>query len=248
LYERLSIKEDKKVDIIIWPEVCFPFVYSRKSNNVTCQYLNDVLNQCRYLITGIIRKNDSNEYFNSVMCFSKHSDSNVIYDKRHLIPFGEYMPLRRFIKLKSIASLISDFSVGTINKAANIQNLPSFQTLICYESIFSYEFRRDKDAKWILNITNDGWFGRSNENFQHNNISRVISVEHGLPMIRCNNYGISSVFDAYGRNIANVTEQGYIDIGIPCEIKPTYYSKSPDFLYHISLLLLFLCEIAFFIL
>lgn len=248
LYERLSIKDAKKVDLIIWPEACFPFVYSRKSDNVICKYLNDVLNQCNYLITGIIRKNDSNKYFNSVMCFSKHADSTVIYDKRHLIPFGEYMPLRRFIKLKSIASLISDFSVGTINQTANFESIPSFQTLICYESIFSHEFRRGQHAKFVLNITNDGWFSKSNENFQHNNISRVISVEHGLPMIRCNNYGISSVFDAYGRNIANVTEQGYLNISIPCAIKQTYYSKSPDLLYHISLLLLFLCEIAFFIL
>ena len=115
----------------------------------------------------------------------------------------------------SPSALISDFSCGNDRKTIHLEGIPGFQVCICYESIFSKEFSRNLDCEWILNITNDGWFGKANENFQHDNMSKIIAIEHGLPMVRANNYGISAVYDAYGRKIAEIKEQGVININLP---------------------------------
>lgn len=242
LNKRLSLQRDK-VDLIIWPEACIPWIYSSTSEPVINKYLEEITKKCKYLISGAVVRTLDNLYYNSAIAFSANSSKNIgniIYNKVHLLPFGEYMPLKEIIGLKSIASVISDFSFGQ-KKSVQLNGIPKFQTCICYESVFEYEFIREKNTEWILNITNDGWYKTSNENFQHNNISRVLSVEYGLPMVRVNNLGISSVFDAYGRCIKHIPsgQVKALDIKLPACIDDTIYNKTKNLAYILLIVLLY---------
>ena len=224
LYEKISTCEAKS-DLIIWPEACFPWVYSDTSSSSIVNFIHEISLNCKYFLTGCIRKDSDGNYYNSLITFPE-KEKICLYDKNHLLPFGEYMPFRKYIPVKSLATLISDFAVGNDRNVLKLEGIPGFQVCICYESIFSKEFSRKLDSEWILNITNDGWFGNSNENFQHDNMSKIIAIEHGLPMVRSNNYGISAVYDPYGRKIAEIRDKaGAINIKLPKCLKPTFFSE-----------------------
>lgn len=239
-YKNLSINSKKDIDIMIWPEACIPWIYSNTSSKALESYVQDICSECNVFITGAIRKNDAGKYYNSVIAFFDGS-SRVLYDKVHLLPFGEYMPLRSILNTSSIAGLVADFSPGTEKSTISIKGISPFQICICYESIFAQEFVRLNETEWILNITNDGWFKNSNENFQHNNISRILSVENGLPTIRVNNVGISSVFDAYGRCLLSTLRGGttFFDTYLPSCIDRTFYSRNKRILDNIGYFIVF---------
>lgn len=234
VYEKLSLQNSDNVDIIIWPEACFPWVYNDMSSGPISRSISRITDRCNLFVTGIIR-NERGRYYNSMIGFSK-TGVQFMYDKVHLLPFGEYMPLKQYIGWSAIASLISDFSAGVKNRAVSAGFVPC----ICYESIFSDELDVTNNTQWALNITNDGWFEDSNENFQHDSISRVFSVEHGIPMVRVNNLGISSVYDAYGRRVcyikAKIAETK--DVRLPKRIPETFYSRFKNITYYCLMFIL----------
>ncbi len=214
-------------DFLIWPEASVPYLITDNSVFLK-QKLAEVVSANGYLIVGVVREDSiSKDVYNSVTVLDKSGSTVVNYDKKHLVPFGEYIPFRRFIPkiFAPIANSIGDFSIGRNSNVIKLKGLKMALT-ICYEAIFPGEFiSEDVDA--IVNITNDAWFGHTPELVQHLNIVRARAVEEGVPLVRVTNFGISAVFDAYGRKIESlsVDEVGVMDCYIPKKIKKTFYRK-----------------------
>ncbi|WP_240729887.1 apolipoprotein N-acyltransferase [Ehrlichia minasensis] len=212
---------------VIWGENSFPFLTNRNIDSVQ-NYLK--LTIPKFLIAGGTRLANTNDKFHNTL-FVINSNGQIIdhYDKFHLVPFGEFIPfaLGSFIPEKITSKL--NYSPGTNKNKTVSLNYSPFIPLICYESIFSNEVaNRCTKGQWIVNITNDGWFGVSSQPYQHLEINRVRSIENGLPTIRAANSGISAVIDSYGRiiNALPIMTEGIIDSYLPYHISEgTIYSK-----------------------
>ncbi len=160
------------------------------------------------------------------------------YDKHHLVPFGEYLPLRnilgRIFGLSKITAGTSDFSPGPGPQTLRLKGLPPVSPLICYEIIFPGAVLDARDRpEWLLNLTNDGWYGNSSGPYQHFDAARLRAVEEGLPVVRVANTGISGVIDGYGRTVARLAlgEKGIVDSGLPRPLAAmTVYARTGNWL------------------
>jgi apolipoprotein N-acyltransferase len=151
------------------------------------------------------------------------------YDKHHLVPFGEYVPFRDILPFEKLTAGRQDFSPGPGIRTLSFDGLPPVSPLICYEVIFSGNVADTENRpQWILNLTNDGWFGQSFGPYQHFAAARLRAVEEGLPLVRVDNTGISGVIDGYGRNIKRLGlgREGVIDSPLPVALDDrTPYSR-----------------------
>ena len=202
-----QINKNSKPEIIIWPEVAIPFIIEENLDFrkiLPLSLLKDSL-----LITGALRKENVNNnlnIFNSLFVLSANGVEDY-YDKRKLVPFGEYFPLRRFFNFKKITDGNKDFSPGIENK--NIQftfenKKITFEPSICYEGIFQNNQKFKKESDFIINITNDAWFGTTSGPSQHLTATRFRSVEKGIPLIRVANTGISAIFNEKGKRLISI--------------------------------------------
>jgi apolipoprotein N-acyltransferase len=153
------------------------------------------------------------------------------YDKVHLVPFGEYIPFHK--ELPPLTGLIGrgSFEKGDSFTTITLPGLPGFSPLICYEAIFPAEVvGPGTRPAWLLNVTNDAWFGTSSGPYQHLASARLRSVEEGLPMIRAANTGVSAVIDGYGRILASLEmeREGVIDHVLPPARAETVYARWHD--------------------
>ena len=125
------------------------------------------------------------------------------YNKHHLVPFGEYIPFRQYINMTPIGNRVADigdFTRGPGVTTLHIDTLPKPSPLICYEAIFPGAVaRRDDRPDWLVNVTNDGWYGKTAGPHQHFESARVRAIEEGLPLVRAANTGISATVDPLGR-------------------------------------------------
>jgi apolipoprotein N-acyltransferase len=171
------------------------------------------------------------EVFNSLAVVD-HSGSIIgSYDKFHLVPFGEYMPLRNVLPLEPVAAGAIDFSAGPGPRTLRLPGLPSVSPLICYEAIFPAAVsERSNRPDWLLNVTNDGWYGKTAGPHQHLAIARVRAVEEGLPMVRAANTGISAIIDSSGRftGYLGLGREGVLDGSLPVAIESTFYARFGD--------------------
>jgi apolipoprotein N-acyltransferase len=223
---------------IIWPETAVPFVMSRDA--VRREQIAAVIPEKGLLLTGSIRTSESGvnpfQLWNSFHALSASGAIEKTHDKFHLVPFGEYVPFgkffRRYLGLKKITAGRTDFSAGPGPQTLKLSTLPSFSPLICYEVIFADGVvAADSRPKWLLNITNDAWFGTSSGPYQHFAMARLRAVEQGLPLIRAANTGISGVVDPFGRVIKQLSlnTRGVIDSQLPKPTKSaTFYSRFGD--------------------
>lgn len=216
-YLELTKEENSNVDMIIWPEVAFPWMYNNESRHEIRSLFSDILGQCETFIFGSVRHDENLLYYNSAVIIRNDAESEEFYDKCHLLPFGEYIPCRDLIPFASIANDLGSFSFGENNRIFQFGKSPKFILQICYEAIFPIDLDLLKDADCIINITNDGWFGNSFENIHHHYIARAMAIEYKVPFIRVNNHGYSGVFDCYGRTISEIKlgERGYRIFKIP---------------------------------
>lgn len=216
---------------IIWPETAVP--YDISNNPDLAIWLATVIPKNGILITGALRKSSIQDkkgearIWNSLYALDTDGTIVAYYDKHHLVPFGEYMPIRSIMNLAKLTYGDTDFSSGSGPRTLSVPNLPLFSPLICYEAIFPGEVTVMKPRpKWLLNITNDGWFGRTAGPYQHLQAARFRAVEEGLPLIRAANTGISAAFDPLGRRIAYLplNHEGILKVMLPKDVRLTPYA------------------------
>lgn len=190
----------ENVDMVVWGETATAFnpeesVYYKK-------LVRKAVPQKGYLITGVLRYDEQQDLlYNSVSVLNKEGKTVAFYDKNHLVPFGEYIPLRQYLPawVKPVANQIADFAQGEKFKLLNVEGLPRFGALICYEIIFPDEIvnRKNKPAFVVL-VSNDGWYGQSFGPYQHFAAAKLRAVEEGVTVIRSANNGISAVINPVG--------------------------------------------------
>ncbi len=228
---------------IIWPETAVP--YNLQYDPDLLKALGPVVPPSGYLITGAPRSNrsvsKSPEAWNSLLAITAGGTVAAVYDKVHLVPFGEYVPWRSVLDITKLTAGRSDFSVGRTARTLSLPGLPAFSPLICYEIIFADQVRSLGTApKWLLNITNDAWFGASSGPYQHLALAQFRAVEMGLPVVRVANTGISALIGPHGRVIEQLDlgRQGVLDVGLPRALREqTLYARYGDRLVVLMLLI-----------
>ncbi len=216
---------------VIWAETAAPFVVA--DDAARRRRMARVVPAGGYLLTGALRTSRSGagrlEVWNSLQAIDRDARVVATYDKFHLVPFGEYVPFRSVIGLAKLTAGDTDFSAGPGPRSLRLDGLPPVGPLICYEAIFPGRVaRRDDRPGWLLNVTNDAWFGISSGPYQHFASARIRAVEEGLPLVRVANTGISGVVDAYGRVIARLGlgHEGIVDAPLPVAIaRPTPFAR-----------------------
>lgn len=205
--------------LVIWPESALPFILEEEPS--FRRQMAQALPQGSYLMTGAIRWDGQQEkIWNALQVMDDKGDIVASYDKYKLVPFGEFVPFREiFPFINKITPGGRDFSAGEGAETLSVYNIPPFSPMICYEAIFPEHIAKEDDVspRWLLNVTNDGWFGDSTGPHQHFHMTRVRAVEQGLPLVRVANTGISGVIDEYGRVIAKLPlgQTGVIDAYLP---------------------------------
>ena len=240
-------------DLVIWAETAVPFLLDQDPNLQSI--LASGLSEGALLMTGAPRVEQGTDrpgWRNSFHALDHKGRITATFDKVHLVPFGEYTPLKDWLGLEKLAVGAGDFVPGPGVTTLELANLPPFSPLICYEIIFPGNVTASADSgkprpQWLLNITNDGWFGRSSGPYQHFSNARLRAVEEGLPVVRAANSGISGVVDGYGRIVASLGlgEVGVVDSFLPKPVASiTTYAIIGN--WSLLLLILFLLAAAFF--
>jgi apolipoprotein N-acyltransferase len=172
------------------------------------------------------------QLWNSLFAIDRTGAIVATYDKHHLVPFGEYVPFRPLFGTLVAPAGAIDFSAGPGPQTIALPGLPPASPLICYEAIFPGEVADSAQRpSWLLNISNDAWFGISAGPHQHFAAARFRSVEEGLPLVRSTNDGITAVVDPYGRIVALLAlgRTGFVDAALPVALSPTLYARAGDF-------------------
>ena len=231
LLDLSAMKSDLPVTHVFWPETASPY-YLSEEPAARQEMAARMTSSTAALITGVIRRSmdekGDTHFYNSLVAVDRLGRLVSGYDKSHLVPFGEFMPLRRYNPLPILAASSSDFYSGTGTRSLRVNGLPLFSPLICYEAIFPGDVvdREDRPG-FMLNATNDGWYGQTTGPYQHFAIVRVRAIEEGLPLLRVANTGISGVIDPLGRvkERLGLGTRGFIDSDLPAFLPPTFFSK-----------------------
>jgi apolipoprotein N-acyltransferase len=228
----------RDASILIWPESAFPFFLTREADAMA--QIADLLPKGTVLITGSVRAPDLppgvriTRAYNSIYVIDHDGSVLSVYDKLHLVPFGEYLPFQELMEklgFEQLTKVQGGFIPGTRRRTLAIPNAPRALPLICYEAVFPGDVAPGDDRPgWIVNLTNDGWFGISTGPYQHLQQARLRAIEEGLPVVRAANTGISAVIDPLGRMVARLGlgVEGVLDSSLPSAIPPTIYARSGD--------------------
>jgi apolipoprotein N-acyltransferase len=228
------------IALVVWPEAAMPFRPLEHPEALTA--IADLLpDSGPFLLSGGLRVErdgsggNPSKAFNSLMAIDPDGRAVAIYDKIHLVPFGEYLPQQAILEavgLQQLTRLRGGFASGpTPRPLIHLPGLPPISGLICYEAIFPAAIVQGEERPGlIVNVTNDGWFGNTTGPRQHLFQARVRAVEEGLPLIRAANNGISAMIDAHGRvtGMLGLNVRGVIDAAIPQAAAPPPYARWGD--------------------
>lgn len=241
----ISLQEaERPLNLIIWPEASIPTFIAKYPT--LREALADIVPDNGFVLVGGPRQSENGEkkVYTSLFVLDQKGDIADTYDKTHLVPFGEYMPFKGYLPIAKLTPGEQDYSPGTGLKVIKLPGIPSFTPLICFEAIFPGNVTPAALAggeverpEWLLNQTNDAWYGNSTGPYQHLQSVRIRAIEEGLPLIRSANNGISAVIDPYGRILyrLGLDDVGYLDFDLPKPIDPTYYSIHREKAYFIML-------------
>jgi apolipoprotein N-acyltransferase len=228
----------RDVTHLIWPESAFPFFLTHEPDALA--QIAALLPEGAVLITGAVRAPEGvpeasvTHAYNSIYAIDHNGSVLSVYDKVHLVPFGEYLPFADFLQrlgLRQIADLRGGFIPGDRRRVLSVPRAPKLLPLVCYEVIFPDALMPPGERPgWLLNLTNDGWFGISSGPYQHLQQARMRAIEQGLPLVRAANTGISAVVDPVGRVVAALPlgTDGVLDARLPRAIAPPPYARMGD--------------------
>ncbi|MEM5477016.1 apolipoprotein N-acyltransferase [Pacificibacter sp. AS14] len=227
-FERaLDLSAPEGADLVIWPETSIPTpLYAAET------YLELVAERsgAATAVVGLQRVEGFQGY-NSAAVIGANGTVEAIYDKRHLVPFGEYMPLPKLMTAIGLRTFTAQagfgFSAGQDEMLFDFGALGKALPLICYEAIFPRDARSVERPDWLLQITNDAWFGTLTGPQQSLAQARFRAIETGLPMVRAANTGISAITDARGRIQAFIPlgQAGAVTAALPAALPPTFYAR-----------------------
>ena len=214
---------------VIWAETAAPFYLSHEPE--IRKSLAQVVPPGGYLLTGAPRALPGDPDagpWNSLYALDPQGEIAAVFDKFHLVPFGEYVPFRQILSLAKLTAGERDFQAGPGPQTMRLAGLPPFSPLVCYEVIFPGAVTADSPERpeWLVNVTNDAWFGTSSGPYQHLAAARFRAVEEGIPLVRVANNGITAAFDGYGRLLVEI---GLNDVGVADTDLPRALSRPPLF-------------------
>ncbi|CAN5119612.1 apolipoprotein N-acyltransferase [soil metagenome] len=246
----------RRPDVVVWPEGALPAsanqVFGEGSPDAAA--IANALSPGQTLLIGLARAEPGaapgqpDRYFNSL--FALHDEGGqglritAVYDKYRLVPFGEFIPLGNLmgsIGVRALVHMPDDFSSGPRPAPIRLPNAPPVQPLICYESLFPGFTAGGCDRpRWIVNVSNDAWFGRTSGPLQHLNLASYRAIETGLPVVRATPTGVSAMIDPWGRVVGghrlDAGESGVIDVLLPEPAEPTLYGRLGDLLFWLMVL------------
>lgn len=257
-YVRLTQKPaERRPDIVVWPEGALPAVVDDLLAPASPfgPRLVAAFEDGQTLLMGANRADYGPDgkprYFNSLVALRREGGGlrvTGVYDKYRLVPFGEYLPLGELstkVGFRSLVHMPEDFTAGPAPRPMAPWGMPALQPLICYEALFpgftrAAIKREGIRPAWILNVSNDAWFGVTSGPLQHLNLASYRAIEEGLPIVRSTPTGVSAVIDAYGRIEGGARlelgQLGVIDAALPPPLRPTIYSRLGDLPFAILLL------------
>lgn len=210
------------VKYVVWSESSVPYLI--RDDSPILDIIKEAVPAGGLLFTGAVRQDDRGRLYNSIVAINDTGLIVGIYDKMHLVPFGEFVPFRSILPIEKITHGMTDFSPGEQQDIVMVLDdvLPPVRPLLCYEAIFPDEVLSDNvrnRPEWLLNLTNDGWFGDSPGPYQHLAMARLRAIEQGVPMIRVANTGISAMIDARGRVVQSLPlgRDGVLDVNLLAE-------------------------------
>jgi len=233
--------------LVVWPETAVTDYYFDRQPSRRALAAR-MLPEGGFLATGAPRVietgNASRAPANSLLVIDDAGRLEAVYDKHHLVPFGEYLPFRRLIEPLGLDKLTPgavDFAAGPGPRTIKVPGLPGFSPLICYEVIFPGDVVASDGPRpdFLLNVTNDAWFGDGSGPHQHFAQARMRAVEEGLPLVRAAQTGISAVIDPLGRVLTRIRleARGTVEATLPGALpKNTSYARFGDIFFAFLLL------------
>lgn len=239
------------INVIVWPESAVPL--SLPAKGALARELGALVPSNRAsLVFGAMRTEKSLprwKTWNSLFVLNQEGEVISYYDKHHLVPFGEYIPWRPLLTMLITPAGYGDYMEGDGDNHFFVPGAPQVLPLICFESIFpEYSMNSGGDAEWLLNVSNDAWFGISAEPYQHFEMARVRAVEQGLPMVLSNNPGVSGIVDPAGRvlKFLPLNSEGVVDAYLP---RPagSVYARYPNLSWRLMMVLVAtLCGLSYY--
>jgi apolipoprotein N-acyltransferase len=263
-YLRLTaLPSSRRPDVVIWPEGALPAAANDflAPGTWTLDGIAGAVQPGQNLMIGAYRVSDGPKgplYYNSLLVFRRGPEGlklTGLYDKHRLVPFGEYLPMEPLLTrlgLKDMAHIGDGFTAGPPPQPIKPLGLPEVQPLICYESLYPGFARAGARLsghrpRWIVNVSNDAWFGRTSGPWQHLNQASYRAIEEGLPIIRSTPTGVSAVIDSYGRvqrgALQGLGASGVVDAAVPPALSPTLFVKWGEAVFWLLVILSFLCPL-----
>lgn len=219
-------------DLIIWPETAVPFLLNDPGAGL--QMVAEAAGGVPVALG--VQRAEGARYYNSLAVLGADAVPRLVYDKFHLVPFGEYIPFGDLAARLGITAFAAQagngYSAGPGAAVLDLgPGLGLVQPLICYEAVFAQDLRAaPRRPDWLLQVTNDGWFGTLSGPWQHLAQARLRAVETGLPLARAANTGVSAVIDAKGRVVAHLGlgQVGVVDSLLPATLPATVYASWGD--------------------
>ncbi len=227
-------------DLAVWSEMAIPYRAS-----VAGPVFEAVAKASagQPVLMGAMRDDSNGEFFNAALQIGPNGQVVHSYDKHHLVPFGEYMPWPWLFHATGIRALAdrtdTGYSPGPGPALMDFGELGKGLLLICYEAVFPQDLRGTARPDFLINITNDAWFGQGLGPQQHLALARMRAIEQGLPMIRVAGTGISAMIDPYGHILASIplSTAGLLDAELPAPRVQTFYSRIGDWPFGVLFLL-----------